>query len=518
MKSFVQRHQDQILGVLSGFDRLRFRGVLRLLQSEGGTATWLERVGVAAKDFLKFAEGLTKRLCRGMDQLAKEAGRKARYLPGVVDKEELVQEIRGKEGVADNGLVAVLKTQEMGMSYTMFRSRGFSVLRRGPRKCNHYYCYWEDERFGLMHVRMSSWFPFDVHVVLNGREWLARQMDSAGIGYVRDDNCFPEVSDFARAQELADEQPRIDWVGELDRVLRRVHPLHAEVFTGAGALDHYWTAEQTEWATDIVFRDAESLSRLYKRLTRHGIDTFQSPDVLRFLGHRMPAHGGLNGQYQGDVKSDLKRRSEGVRIKHCGGKNSVKMYNKCPTLLRVETTMNDGQGLKVYRHSQADPEGPRQWLNLRKSVADLPRRAELSHASNQRYLDALSSVTAETPLAEITDRLCRPVTVDGRRHRGLKPFDVDEVRLLQAVSRGEFLISGFRNRDVRRALFGEAQDPQQRHREAGRVTRKLALLRAHGLIKKIPRTHRYLLTESGVKAISAILAARQASLSQLAAA
>lgn len=129
-----------------------------------------------------------------------------------------MQEIRGKEGVAENGLVAVLKTQEMGLSYTMFRSRGFSVLRRGPRKCNHYYCSWE----------------------------------------------------------------------------RRVHPLHAEVFRGAGALDHYGTAEQTEWATDIVFRDAESLSQLYQRLVRHGIDTFPSPDVLRFPGHRMPAHGGIH--------------------------------------------------------------------------------------------------------------------------------------------------------------------------------------------------------------------------------
>jgi hypothetical protein len=518
MKTFVQRHQDQLLGVLSGFDRLRFRGVLRLLQSEGGTATWLERVGVAVKDFLSFAEGLTKRLCRGMDHLAQDAGRKVRYLPGMVNKEELVQKIRGEEGVADNGLVAVLSTQEMGMSYTMFRSRGFPVLRRDPRRCNHYYCYWEDERFGLTQVRLCSWFPFDVHVVLNGREWLARQMDAAGIGYVRYDNCFPEVSDFARAQELADEQPRIDWVGELDRVLRRVHPLHAEVFAGAGALDHYWTAEQSEWATDVVFRDAATLSQLYQKLVRHGIDTFQSPDVLRFLGHRMPAHGGINGQYQGDVMSSLKRRSEGVRIKHRGGKNSVKMYNKHPTLLRVETTLNDGQGLKVYRHSQADPEGPRQWLNLRKTVADLPRRAELSEASNQRYLEALSSVSAETPLAEITDRLCRPVTVNGRRHRGLKPFDVDEVRLLQAVSRGEFLIAGFRNRDVRRALFGETQDAPQRRRDAGRVSRKLALLRAHGLIKKIPRTHRYLLTETGIQASSAILSARQASLSQLAAA
>ncbi len=62
---------------------------------------------MAVKDFLEFAEGLTKRLCRGMDQLVQDAGRKARYLPGVVDKEELVQEIRGKEGVAENGLVRI---------------------------------------------------------------------------------------------------------------------------------------------------------------------------------------------------------------------------------------------------------------------------------------------------------------------------------------------------------------------------------------------------------------------------
>ena len=110
------------------------------------------------------------------------------------------------------------------------------------------------------------------------------------------------------------------------------------------------------------------------------------------------------------------------------------------------------------------------------------------------------------------------MTVEGRRYRGLRPFDVDEVRLLQAVSRGEFLISGFRNRDVRTALYGETQEATQRRREAGRVSRKLALLRGHGLIKKVPRTHRYLLTETGVKAIAAILAARQASLAQLAAA
>ena len=415
MRKFLQQHKGQILGVLSGFDRMRLRGSLRLLQSEGGVAAWLGRVGVAVKSFLSFAEGLTKRFHAQANRLAEEAGRKVHYLPGVVDKEALVQEIREKQGVANNGLVAVLSTLEMGMSYTMFRRRSddFAVLRRMPRKCKHYYFYWDDGRFGLTQVRLSSWFPFDAHVVLNGREWLAQQMDAKGMSYVRQDNCFVKISDFARAQKLADQQ---------------------------------------------------------------------------------------------------------VRIRHCAGKNRLKMYNKCSTLLRVETTLNDGKGLKVYRRKQDDPDGKRQWLDLRKTVADVPRRVELSQAANERYLEAISTISAETPLSSVTDKLCRAVYVNGRRHRGLRPFDPEEVRLLEAVSRGEFLIRGFRNRDVRVALYGQTEEVTERRCQSGRVSRKLALLRAHGLIKKIPRTHRYLLTSSGVQAISAILAARRASLAQLTAA
>ena len=386
MRKFLQRHQEQVLGVLSGFDRMRFRGSLQLLQSPGGVVTWLERVGVAVKSFLSYAEGLTNRLRQQADQLAEAAGRKVQYLPGLVDKEYLVQEIRDKEGVADNGLVAVLSTLELGTSYTIFRGRDndFPVLNRGLRKHKHYYYCWCDDRFGLTQVRLSSWFPFNVNVVLNGREWLARQMDVKGIDYLRCDNCFPQISDFDAAQELASQQVKIDWIGQLTRLLRRVHPLHAETFCGAGALDYYWTSDQTEWATDIVFRDATTLSDLYQRLIRRGIDTFQSPDVLRFLGHKVPAHGGVHGLYQDAVISDLKHRTEGVRIKHRAGRNTVKMYNKEPTLLRVETTLNDGRGLKVYRTKHSDPEGKPQWLDLRKTVLDVPRRAELSQAASCR--------------------------------------------------------------------------------------------------------------------------------------
>jgi hypothetical protein len=294
-------------------------------------------------------------------------------------------------------------------------------------------------------------------------------MDQAGLGYLRRDNCFVDIDDFAQAQKLANQQPRIDWPGQLDRVLRRVYPLAGQ-FPGtprpAPPQSYYWTSEQTEWATDLAFRDAASLGELYRRLTRHGIETFDSPAVMRFLGHQLPAHGGVHGRYAGEIVSDLKRRPEGVCVRHRVDRNSLKMYDKFGTVLRVETTLNDPKGRKVYRTKQDAPQAAKQWLPLRKSVADLTRRAELSQAANTRYLEALGRLDVDTPLGTLTDKLCRPVEVrvpppttgaaSGparvRRHRGLRPFDPEEVRLLETVSRGEYEIAGFRNRDVRTAL------------------------------------------------------------------
>jgi hypothetical protein len=502
-----------------------------LLSTVGGLATWLNSAGVLLKDFMPFAEGVTKRLRRSTERFAEASGRPVQYLERKMDKEELVREIREERGQADNGLIAVLSTLETCQSFDIFRNRQTCQidLRRRIRKCLHYYFYWDDGKFGLTQVRLNTWFPFDVRVVLNGREWLARQMDQAGLGYWRRDNCFVNVEDFARAQKLADRQPRIDWMGQLDRLLRRVYP-EAGRFPAtpqpAAPLRYYWTSEQTEWATDLAFRDAAALAGLYPTLTRHGIETFQSPDVMRFLGHRLPAHGGVHGRFAGEVVSDLKERPEGVRVKHRVDKNSLKMYDKFGTVLRVETTLNDPKGLKVYRTKQDDPEGPKEWLPLRKSVADLSRRAKLSQSANERYLEALGRVEADTPLGVLTDKLCRPVQVGNRRHRGLRPFDPDEVRLLEVVSRGEFAIAGFRNQHLREALYGETparkdETPEaaaERRRQAARVSRKLAMLRAHGLIKKIPHTHRYLMTADGRTTVAALLAARKTPATQLAAA
>lgn len=517
MRQFIQRHGGKMPGVLSGFDRMRFRGTLRLLTSVGGMMAFLSVVGVRLKDFMAYAEEVTKRLRKTTERLAEQAGRPVRYLAGMTRKDELIEEVRRKEGVAPGGLIAIRSTLENCRSYDIYHDRASHriALRQRPRKCLHYYFYFEHRVFGLTQVRLQTWFPFDVRVVLNGREWLARQLDAAGIGYLRRDNCFVQIEDFAQAQRLADQQPRVAWPGHLSRLVDRVHPLHQDLFAQCpGPYD--WTIEQSEWATDIAFRSADALGRLYPALIHHGIETFASPNVMRFLGDKVPAHGGVHGRFAGQVISDLRQRPEGVRLKHRVGRNSVKRYDKYGTVLRVETTLNDVQGLRVSRRPPDQPQGTRPRLPLRQGVADMTRRAHLSHAANRRDLEARSTIDADTPLSRVADPLCRPVRdTRGRRHRALHPLAPDDAQLLQAVSRGEFAITGLRNRDIRRALFGDAATPDERRRQAGRVTRKLRLLCAHGLIRKIPSTHRYLLTKNGLTAIRALLAARNATLHQL---
>lgn len=514
MKSFLHRYGAKILGILSGFDRIRLRGTLLRLASARSLLCWLQGPGVLLKDFPKYAEALTQQLRETVETRAADAGRPVEYLRTYTNKEALVQKRRLRDGTAANGLICALSTLENCSSYEVRRnSKNHTIdLVRRPRKCLHYYFYFDDEKFGLAQVRLQTWFPFTTNVVLNGREWLARQLDNAGIGYQRRDNCFTWVEDFSRAQELADSQLRISWETELDRLLQRVLPPR-ELWLPEE--HYYWTAEQTEWATDLAFRDADTLAELYPQLIRRGIETFRSEDVLRFLGHYVTPQGHVPPQLKKEVTSDVKRRPEGVRIKHRAGKNTVKLYDKQGSVLRAETTLNDVTGLKSYRPSADDPTGPRQWRPMRKSVAEMARRAELSQASNQRYLEALGKLPTDTPLSRAAGKLCQPVMVGNRRWRALNPLSPEDARLLEAVSRGEWLVAGFRNRDIRQILYGDASDETTGRRQAARVSRLLGLLRAHGLIKKIPRTHRYLLTTEGSSVIAALLAANNATIQML---
>jgi hypothetical protein len=364
-----------------------------------------------------------------------------------------------------------------------------------------------------MNARIQTWFPFNVQICLNGREWLGRQLVEAGIGFVRHDNCFLVVDDLPRANELLSAQLATDWPKVLTEIARWLNPFHDEIFA-ASPMDYYWSAYQTEWATDVMFRDPAALAGLYPALVRHAVHHFKSPDVMRFIGRK--AHGA----FLGEIVTSFKDRAEGVRVKHWVNGNSVKMYDKGGSVLRVETTLAKVDDFKVLRPRRDEPDGALAWQSLRKGVADLHRRTEVSQAANERYLDALSVIDDSTTLAALLDTVAKPTTYREKRVRALRTGDPADVALLAAVSRGEFATAGFRNRDIRLLLHPDSAraTPDEVRRIAARVGRQLRLLRAHGLIRKVQKSHRYILTARGNQLTAAISAARNATIKQLLAA
>jgi hypothetical protein len=362
-----------------------------------------------------------------------------------------------------------------------------------------------------MNARIQSWLPFSIQVCVNGREWLAQMLDKNGIGYRRYDNCFSAIDSVVKAQRLMNRQLRIAWPKALGRIQRQLNPRHGHMFRGLG-VSYYWSIYQSEWATDVMFENASDLSAIYPAMVQHGMRTFSSEDVLRFLGRRVPLHG----NFKGEVTSDFKDRTEGVRIKHRVKDNSIKAYDKGGSVLRVETTMNNPSDFKVLRQKHGDSKGKAQWRPLRRGVADVRRRAEVSQASNQRYLDALAATDTSTPLGELIRDICRPTRYRNKRVRALRPWADPDLALLRTINRGEFAVNGFRNRDLQALLFTDAAgDEQEKRRRSARISRLLRMLRAHRLIQKVSRTHRYVLTAPGREIVSAVLASQQITLQQL---
>ena len=517
MKTFIQRFGQDILGVLHGFDRIRFRGTRRYLANVAGMMGFLWQQQVLLKDFRTFAGNITAEVRRAAEEGAIQRGRPVEYLHNsVMDKEAWARQVAKRDGI-QQGLIGVLKAVECCWSYEVGPNRAKKKLelRGKPSKCLHYYHYFMDPKVGLTYVRLQTWFPFTVHVGMNGREWLARQMDKAGLAYQRRDNCFTWIEDWAGAQKLMDKQLRSDWPGLLNRLLKQANP--ALGLVDAHPTPYYWSMDEGEWASDLAFASSPSLAKLAPRLFRHAWLNFDSDDVMRFLGNKAVTAQGPHGNFEGEVVSDLKRRAEGTRIKHRLNGNWIKMYDKQGSVLRVETVINQTRDMKVYRTKEGDEDGEKSWQRLRKGVADIQRRADISQAANERYVEALATVDDSRSLAELAETVCEAVTWQGKRARGLNPLAKEDARLLEAVNRGEFAINGFRNRDLRNLLFPTPKDKTQERKQSGAITRKLRLLRAHGLIHKVPKTHRYQLSPLGADVINALLTARQASTAKLAA-
>lgn len=397
MQQFNAKFGHLIQGVISGADRLVIRGSLRAIQYPFGMMGYLWHRKVRLTEFGKFAERVTAEIKEASLAEARSLSRPIQYLvSSKTDKKALAEQIASRDGIED-GLICVLSSVEPCLSFDVGpnpEKKKLEVKQR-LRKCLFLYHYLMHPVFGFMSARIQTWFPFQVQICLNGREWLARQMKTAGLRYIRHENCFAWVEDYARAQALLEEQLHTDWPTHLAAIARQLNPRQAEIFAEFPA-DYYWTLIESEWATDVGFRGGVELQRLYPLLVEHAMRSFSSPDVMKFLGHRVTLQGQIHGNFAGEIGTDLKRRVEGVRVKHRVERNSVKMYDKlhsvAGSVLRVEMTMNNEKVFRVYRPKEGEPEGKKSWKRMRRGLADLHRRAEVSQKITERYLNALASV------------------------------------------------------------------------------------------------------------------------------
>ncbi len=508
MNLFAARHQELILGELTTTDRMVFKGNLTRLLFDGAFQRFLSSQDVLLKDFRRYLPRVTKEVHTHIEALATRQGRPLIKLRGATTratgqtKENLARQVAARDGITQ-GLICILSVVEPCFSFGVRGNSKSGRLEavREFRKCLHYYVYLMDPEFGFIHVRLQSWFPLTVQVYINGREWLARQMDRAGIGYERYSNTFLRIDDLAAAQRLCARMTRKKWPSVLTALARRVNPLLGGIGR-AGFGGYFWSLDQCEVSTDVMFRDRAALETILPDLYRESAQCFSADDVMRFLGRR------LTGNFAGEVTTDGKRRPEGYRIKHRMKQNSIKLYDKS-SVLRVETTINNPGEFKVLRVIDKGQGRTPRWMPMGKGVSNFWRYLQVGTQSNRRYLDALATIEPHGEAVEELDSLCRSACREGRRVAKLNPVGREHASLFVAVLAGEHCVNGFRNRDITSRLYsGPAKSHEERRRRCGRVSRRIRTLRDHGLVAKVPKTRLYRVTKRGYRLMSAAVSFR----------
>src|SRR5262245_41987911 len=241
MKRFLRRHKDRIVGTITGFDRVLLRGTLRSISHCQGLDIFLSSQHVLLKNFAAFAQQMAREISEHAETFAADRGRPYQYLKSSsADKEQLARELIEQDKLRE-GLVCVLAAVEPCYTLTVRGDRQTKQLRlrAEERQCKHLYFYFLNPEFGLMHIRLQTWFPFTLQVCINGRRWLANKLKRAGIAFVQYDNTFTEIADLARAQQFLDQLSKRKWPRLLNALTKDISPLsrHPEWKLH----DYYWS-------------------------------------------------------------------------------------------------------------------------------------------------------------------------------------------------------------------------------------------------------------------------------------
>lgn len=500
--NILEQIKEKINGKFETFDRLIINGYLRQLCNYRQFLFYLIQNNVLLKDFDKFASGQTDVLCRHIESYIQENGVELKYLnSGKTDKNETArQELSVNPDRI--GLVAAFSVVEPCNTMTVKPNRDTCRLEvtSRPTRCKHYYFYYNDDEFGWMFLKIQTWFPYNIQIYINGREYMSRLLSKNNIPYEMYNNSFSYIGDFSKAQELADSILDKKISDSFDGMVKKINcllPAIEETFSHS----YYWCVDQCEFATDINFKNREDLGIFYKTLVETSFFTFSSNDIYSFFGRNVDR---INSFKKGEIVSDLRHRYQGYRIKFKINNNQVKMYDKGNNL-RIEVTINNPKDFKILKTKEKTVGDEtiqiKKWVPMGKSIANLYRYVEVSRSITKRYMEALPEIGLDkVPVREI-EAISAPREVNGRRYSGFNLLSKETASLFHAMASGDFIINGFDNKRIRDRVYPDSDSPKT----TNKTTRLFSKLKAHGIIKKVPKKNRYYLTSRGRSIINAVL-------------
>jgi hypothetical protein len=500
--NIIEQNKDKINGKLKTFDRLIINGYLIDLFNFNSLEYFLSQNNILKKDFKEFATAKTEELKKHIEKYIVKNNANLQYLTSAkTNKQDLVDKAM-QEFPNKQGLIAAFSELEVCSTITVISNRASKKLELANKstKCLFYYLYYNDVEFGRMFLKIQTWFPFNVQIYINGHEYLAKKFDKNKIQYQMYNNSFSYISDYAHAQQLADKFLEEKLSKKFNFLVKQINCLLPYIQKTLNN-DYYWCIDQCEFATDITFKSKEELDIIFKKLVETTYFTLNSTDIYSFFDRKIKD---INRLKKTDIVSDLRNRSQGFRIKFKINRNQIKMYNKGNNL-RIEVTINNPKDFKVLKTEKNEENGEvietKKWQSMGKSVTNLYRYVEISNSITERYINVLPIIDAdEVSIAEVT-KISSPVIKDNRKYSGFNVLEKDTLKLFQAISSGEYIINGFSNKLLRNVLFKS----DITKKEINKLTRLLAKLKAHKIVKKVANKNKYYLTTNGRKTINSIM-------------
>lgn len=499
--NILEQNKEKINSVLETFDRMIINGYILQLCNYRQFLYYLIQNDIKLKEFDKFALSQTELLCNHIDKYIKDNNCETIYLnSGKIDKNEIVtNELTKKQN--KTGMITAISTVEICNTMTVKPNKKTEKLEvtQRPTKCKHYYFYYNDEEFGLMYLKIQTWFPYNVQIYINGREYLSKILNKNNIKYEMYNNSFSYIEDFNKAQELANNILNQKISDSFDGLIKEINNLLPNI-NNVFSASYYWCIDQCEFATDINFKSRKDLDNIYKTLVETTYFTFSSEDIYSFFGRNVSK---INNFKTGEIVSDLRHRYQGYRIKFKINNNQIKMYDKGNNL-RIEVTINNPKDFKVMKDKETIQNKEiikeKVWTPMGKSISNLYRYVEISKSIIKRYIEALPNINLNKPTLSEVKNISNKIEVNNKIITGFNLLNNETLKVLQVISNGKYLINGFTNKSIRKEIFDDESSYI-----INKTTRLLYKLKVHGVIKKVTRKNKYYLTTNGRNLISSIL-------------